>query len=391
MSNKKVKLLAIILGLSAFTIYLLTSPGKTPYDYFTRLATSFLSGKYFLTEKPTWLTELVPSDDGSKYFVVYPPMPTIISMPFQLLFKDRFQQQYLAHALGAGIVILISLISWKIKKDLKLVLWSGLLAGLGNIIWYLSSSGSSWYLGQVSAAFFMSVAISGALKKRGAFLIGIFVGAAFLSRLHTILCFPLIFYLLFDKKFWLKRLFYLTAGIAPFVLFNFYYNFVRFGTIFDQAYFILPRILNETMSPWFIHGVLNISYIPNNLKTLFWSFPRILKGFPFIQPSWNGLAIWITTPAFIYALRSNIKEKLTQISWTSILLILLVVVSHGGNGFSQFGYRFAVDFYPILLLLTIKGVARTGIKWHHWLLLSISILVNSWGVLWINKFGWVSF
>lgn len=371
-------------------VYLLTSPGKTPYDYFTRLADSFLAGKYYLTEKPAWLTELIPSE-GNKYFVVYPPMPAILSIPFRFFLKDGFQQQYLAHALGAGIVVLISLISWRVKKDWKLMLWSGLLAGIGNIIWYLSSSGSSWYLGQVSAAFFMSMTIFEALNKKRTFLIGIFVGAAFLSRLHTIFCLPLIIYLVFDRKLWVKKLFYLGAGIAPFVIFNFYYNFIRFGTVFDQAYFILPKILNETNSPWFIHGVLNIAYIPNNLKTMFWAFPKLLDKMPFIQPSWNGLAIWITTPAFIYSLKSSVKEKLTQVSWLSIFLILLVVISHGGNGFSQFGYRFAVDFYPILFLLTIKGIVRTGLKWHHWVLLVVSILVNTWGVLWINKFGWVSF
>ena len=389
MFDKKVKLLALTLGLFAFVIYFLTSAGKTPYDYFTRLASSFLEGKYYLTEKPSWLTELIPSD--GKYFVVYPPMPAILSIPFQFLLKGGFQQQYLAHFLGAGIVVLVCLISWKVKKDRKLVLWSGLLAGVGNIIWYLSSNGSSWYLGQISAAFFMSAAIFEALNKKRAFLAGIFVGAAFLSRLHTILCLPLIIYLIFDKKSWIKKLFYLGMGIAPFVLFNFYYNFVRFGTIFDQAYFILPRILNETRSPWFIYGVLNTAYIPNNLITMFWSFPIFLNRIPFIQPNWNGLSIWITTPAFIYTLKSDIKERLTQVSWLSIILILLVVVSHGGNGFSQFGYRFAVDFYPILLLLKIKGVASRGLRWHHWVLLTLSVTVNLWGVLWINKFGWVSF
>lgn len=318
-------------------------------------------------------------------------MPAILAMPFRFLFKEKFEQQYLTQVLGAGIVVLTILISWKIKKNKKLAIWSGLLAGLGTIIWFLSSVGSSWYLGQISAAFFMSVAIFEALNKKRAFLVGTFIGAAFLSRLHAIFCLPLIIYLIFDKKIWIKKLFYLGIGIAPFALFNFYYNFVRFGTIFDQAYFILPKILNETNSPWFIHGVLNIAYIPNNLKTMFWSFPKFLNIMPFIQPSWNGLAIWITTPAFIYALTSNIKEKLTQASWLSVFLILLVIISHGGNGFAQFGYRFAVDFYPILFLLTIKGVAKTDLRWHHWMLLAISIIINAWGVLWINKFGWVSF
>jgi uncharacterized membrane protein len=124
---------------------------------------------------------------------------------------------------------------------------------------------------------------------------------------------------------------------------------------------------------------------------MFLKLPIILKDFPFIKPSWAGMAIWITTPAFIYALGARLKDKINILSWISILSVGLVNFSYGSTGFSQFGYRYAVDFYPFLILLTIRGVSKTGLKWHHWLLLFVSIMVNLWGVLWINKFGWVSF
>jgi hypothetical protein len=116
-----------------------------------------------------------------------------------------------------------------------------------------------------------------------------------------------------------------------------------------------------------------------------------LNRFPYLEPSWAGLAIWITTPAFIYTLFTNLKKWGVVLAWISISLIALVDFSHGSTGFAQFGYRFAVDFYPILTFLVVKSVSKTGLKWHHWLLLSVSILVNLWGVVWINKFGWVNF
>ncbi len=317
-------------------------------------------------------------------------MPAILALPFVSIFGQKFQQQYLAHLLGAGIVVLTILLSWQIKKNLKLAVWSGLLIGFGSIVWFLSSVGSSWYLGQITAAFFLTAALVEALGKKRQFLVGVFLGVAYLSRIHTILSLPLFLYLLKGRN-WFKNYFKLGLGILPFVFFNFYYNFVRFGSIFDKGYFLLPAILNETNAPWFVKGVVNVSYIPNNLKLAFWSFPKILNYFPYIQPSWAGLAIWITTPAFVYALFAPIKETVVKFSWFAIIPIFLVVLSHGGTGSVQFGYRFAVDFYPILTFLTIKSVARTGLKWHHWVLLLTGILVNLWGVIWINKFGWVSF
>ena len=174
----------------------------------------------------------------------------------------------------------------------------------------------------------------------------------------------------------------------PFISFNFYYNFLRFGSIFDKGYYLIPGVLEES---WFKKGLFNLSYIPNNLKVIFASFPRFSENSPYITPSWAGLSIWITTPAFIYAFAANMKERMVRFSWVSILLISLIILSHGTTGFAQFGYRFAVDFYPILIFLTIKGVSGGKLKWHHWLLLVVGIVVNLWGVIFINKFGWVGF
>ncbi len=375
-----------LLGLAVLIIYSATSGGATPYNYFIRLATSFLQGKYYLTENPPWLSELVP-DIGGKFYVIQPPMPAILALPFVFIFGKNFQQQILAHIVGAGLVILTMLLSFRIKRDAKLAIWSGLLVGLGSIIWYEAATGSVWYLGQITSAFFLTAALVEAFGKKRPILIGIFLGATFLSRLHVILALPFFLYILYkNKASFLKNFFFLGLGMAPFFIFNFWYNFVRFGSIFDKGYFLVPGIYSE---PWFSKGMLNIAYIPEHLKVIFLMLPKFISKMPFIEPSWGGLAIWITTPAFIYSLRANIKENITKLSWLSIFLIFLLVSLRGGTGWTQFGYRYAIDFYPFLTLLTIKGVAKTGLKWHHWLLLSISILVNFWGVIFINKFGFV--
>ena len=380
---KKCFLFAFVL---VFITYLFTSGGKTPYDYSTRLSDSFLQGKYYLTENPPWLNELIPSGD-EKYFVAYPPMPSVLLMPFRSLFGENFEQQFLAHLLGSGIAILSMAISWTIKKDKKLMIWTGALTAFGNIIWFLSTSGSSWYLGQVSAAFFLSAAIYESLNKKRPVITGVLLGAACLSRIEIILSFPFFLYIYKSKK-QLTNYFKIIMGGLPFLLFNFFYNYKRFGVIWDKGYMLIPGVLEEA---WYQNGLVNFTNIPHHLKILLLALPKFSKEFPFITPSWAGLAIWITTPAFVYSLFANLKEKVIKASWIAILAIALLLFSHGTTGFAQFGYRFAVDFYPFLIFLTIKGVAKTGLKWHHWLLLILSIMVNTWGTLWINKFGWVGY
>lgn len=317
-------------------------------------------------------------------------MPAIISIIPRYFFGDFFEQQYLAHILGSGFSFAMAFICLKMTKSLTKSIWIFLLTGLGSIVWFLSSVGSSWYLGQISSVFFISLALYEGLNKKRALLVGIMIGAAFLSRVETILCTVLFLYL-FSGKGWFWSYFKMGVGILPFIAFNFIYNYIRFGTIFDQAYFLLPAILGETDRPWFVHGVANPVYIMDNLRTMFWSFPKIINEFPYIIPSWAGLSIWITTPAFVYAFLANLKDRVVRYSWVVIILISLVIFSHGGTGWAQFGYRFAVNFYPFLILLVINGIEKRKLSWHHWLLLSISIIVNLWGVIWINKFGWVTF
>ncbi len=312
-------------------------------------------------------------------------MPAIVAIPFVLIFGVSFPQQIIAHTLAAGSVVLSYRIAQKFSKEhSKTPLWTAILTAVGTIMWFEASVGSSWYLGQLTAVFFLFLAIYLSTSKK-AFLVGLCLGAAYLSRVHTIFSIPVFLYLLSGKK---QR--YVSFGVGLLIMgfIGFAYNFMRFGVIWDKGYLLIPGVFDE---PWFSNGIENVIYIPRNLQTAFWSFPKILNEKPFIEPSWNGLSIWITTPAFIFAFFAPIKRKLVQYLWAAILPIFLFVLAHGSNGFAQFGYRFAIDFYPFLILLTALGVEKMGLKKIHWILLLLGVIVNLWGVVWINIFGWVIF
>ncbi len=340
-----------------------------------------------LTENPVWMSELIEIGLG-KYTFVNPPLPAIIATPFVWIFKEGFQQQFLAHILGALSVLVVAKITQKISNNIGLIIWSSLLFGLGTIIWFLSSNGSVWYLGQITGVFFMLLSLNEYLGKRRIFWISLFLSLAFFSRLQLILSLPFFVFLIFKNNLSFKKVFLFIIPITLFVGMYFTYNYLRFGNVLQNGYTLIPGILEE---PWFNKGQFSFYYVPNHLNLLFLKLPIFSNTFPFIKPSWAGLAIWITTPAFIYAFRTSLKDKVNIFSWISIFFIGLLNACYGSTGFSQFGYRYAVDFYPFLILLTVKGVSGNKLKWHHWLLLSISILVNFWGVIWINKFGWVNY
>lgn len=358
-----------------------------PYDYFTRLGQAFINGKYYLEENPPWLNEMVPAGQN-RFYVVYPPMPAILSIPFLLIFGNGFKQEYLAHALGATISVLTSALAYKLKKDKALALWTGLAAGLGSIIWFLSSTGWVWFTGQLTGAFFLTLALYESYTKKRPLITGFALGAAYLSRAHLILALPFFLYLLRHKLKKTEKLITFLIPLTILIGFDFFYNLIRFGSILNKGYFLIPGILNE---PWYSKGILHVSYIPNHIKIMLFALPNLLKDPPFITPSWSGLAIWITSPFFLFITKSQIKKTNIKLTLLGALAIALVIFIHGGTGFAQFGYRYALDFYPFLFLLTINALSQNKFNKTKWIFLIVAVIVNLWGVLWINKFGWISY
>ena len=379
------QIVLFFLTIILIAVYSATSGGATPYNYFTRLAAAFLHGKYYLDTNPSWLNELVPIGQ-SKFAVVYPPAPAVAAIPFILLFGTNFPQQIISQLMGALAAFAWGLIAFRQSGKKLISFWIFLLAGLANIVWFMSSNGSVWYAGQVSAFLFLTLTIYESIGKKRISLLILYFSFAILSRLQVVLAFPLILYLNWDKFKDLRKLFSFALGLSFFGILYGIYNFLRFGSFLQTGYSLIPGVLKE---PWFSKGLFNLTYIPNHLRVIFTSLPIFLKKFPFVKPSWGGLSIWATSPVFIYSLFANLKKREVQLTWLSVILIALVVMSHGSTGFAQFGYRFAVDFYPLILFLIVDVVSKKGLNWLNWLLLSISILVNLWGTVFINKLSFV--
>ncbi len=391
--------LCLVLFVVAFLVYWATGEGHaTYYNYYVRLADAFLHGRLYLLDNPSWLNELIPFANG--YYVVYPPLPAVIMTPLVALFGVDLNQTLVSLFFGSFTVVVAYFVARSVhKSELKeeklsssSCLWAAVLFGFSTIFWWLTSVGSVWLIAQVMATFFMLLAIYEAFSKKRPLLMGLFVGASFWCRLPTILGIFFFAGLIISRQAssdWklklrssLPSLVKLAVGAGVFVLLNFVYNYARFGTFFDQGYWLIPGILDE---PWFSKGLFNLAYIGDNLVPFLTGLPRIsLDPFSVIFPM-TGLAIWFTTPAFIFALKSKLRDSVTFWSWVSIVSIALVIFTKGLSGWG-FGYRYAVDFYPFLFLLTLKGIGNQ-LKWYHKGLIIIGIIVNFVGTVGVNRFS----
>jgi hypothetical protein len=396
-------LAALVLFLLTFVVYYFSGQGgATRFDYFVPLAYGFLHGRLSIAHPSPLLDELVPGRHGGLY-VIYPPMPAILLLPQVAIWGLKANQTLTSVFLGSLNTSLVFLLMRRLTESRRLQLWIAILFGFGTIHWYIASLGPAWYLAHVVSFLFLTLAIYATLSNRGLFLIGLLLGASYWARLPTILSLPFFMIMLSTRllrnesstgsvirKLRFKSVGAFAGGVGVFVTANLLYNYLRFDTPRDVAYSIQARREPDV----YPNGLFDLSYIPKHLWVFFVKAPVFKDQPPYVVPSMAGLSILITTPAFLYCIRAG-TNRLALACWSAIIPIALLDFIHGGTGWVQFGYRFGMDFYPFLLVLTALGMGsgfgKEGevTRWQRVLIL-ISILVNLWGVLWINKFGWTA-
>src|SRR3989304_4055883 len=190
---------AVLIFILVLIIYVITSPGQSPWNYFVLLADAFNHGRLYLTQNPSWLNELVPID--GKYYVVYPPMPAILLMPYVYLFAEKASQTMFSILLGSLNVVLVYLLCKRLNFSIKTSLLVTFSFAFGTNHWYLSSVGSAWFIAHITALFFLLLALLETFGKQRLLLIGLLLGGSFWARTPVIFT-AFFFYIYFWSRFW---------------------------------------------------------------------------------------------------------------------------------------------------------------------------------------------
>ena len=175
---------AVAVAAAAAAVYLFSAPrAPTSLDYFVRLADAFLHGHVYLTDHPSWLSELIPRD--GVYYVPYPPMPAILLMPLVAIFGTSFPQQ-VASCLFAGLGVgLAWVMLGRLGLDSRVRALLTAVFAFGTTLWYTAETGTAWYISHSVAIMFATAAIVLALDRRWPWLCGVLLGCATLARLPS--------------------------------------------------------------------------------------------------------------------------------------------------------------------------------------------------------------
>jgi hypothetical protein len=77
----------------------------------------------------------------------------------------------------------------------------------------------------------------------------------------------------------------------------------------------------------------------------------LVGKFPFIMYNPWGMSILFTSPMLLWVLKAPFKNKQVFYASITICLSLLFILGYWGTGYSQYGYRYSLDFHPFLFLI----------------------------------------
>lgn len=366
----------------------------TDYDYYGRLASAFLEGRWWLDEAPSWLNELLSCGDG-RFCVAYPPLPAILALPI-VPFASTATAQVIASRIAGGASAGILYSGLRAYGAPRVYAIAGaLLSAFGTTLFFSSVDGRAWFAAHAAAMLFLSAAFAVAAKGGAPLAVGALLGASALARLPVAACFPALALLDARRRAvpYRSALLAVIAGGLPFAIVYVGYDWLRWGTPLDAGY---ARLAEGDV--FFNHGLFSPLYLPRQLYAIFIEPPDLIAGTPFfLRPRFVGMSLFLTTPAFLWAfagLRAIRRDAAVAATAAAALLALLPDLLHGTVGFQQFGYRFSIDAQPFLVALSVGGDGLFGGVWRRrpTLLFAfaivLSIAINLYAVIAITRFDY---
>src|SRR5262249_42721752 len=159
-----------------------------------------------------------------------------------------------------------------------------LLLGFSTQIWWVTTRGGVWHTGHLVATVLTLFLLAELFGKHRALLMGLLIGAGFLTRAPLAFAAPAIALWLIPSQTpilgtgtsigarlasWPWRAWVMLAiGMLPALAFFFWYNLDRFGTPFESGYALatLPPFLQQLRD----QGLFSVAHVPMNLEYLFW-------------------------------------------------------------------------------------------------------------------------
>jgi len=399
-------------GKVPFVDAILDGPSQSPHNHPVRLADAFLHGRLDvangkdLTGFLDFACQPYPCADGSKYYPLEPPGTAFVILPGVALFGLSINQTLVSVVIGAITAGVVYHVSRRLTDNVWHQLWLTAMFVFGTVYWWNAVYVGVWYFNHAVAALFLFAAVYETLAGKRPFTAGIFLGAAYITRLPTVWTFPFFVIMFTDwaklreaflalkegigSRWWAelrasagrvlriaRPILKFGAGLAIFVVGFAVLNYVRFDTVSPQATYDHWHAKASLSAPGGMleHGLVSVKHInrhapiffekplymfPNSDDLRFWEADR-----PYIWPSWNGAAFWATSPAFLLVFLAAINKRWVRLA-VGLTLALTIgvffIIPNLGRGpesqpwfdWAQWGLPRLARLLPFFLLTALS-------------------------------------
>lgn len=388
----------LVVAVGAFLVYWQSNwafdAGRGDFFY---LADAFVHGRVWIE------SALGPYDviyrDGRVY-VPFAPFPAILLAPLVAVIGPATADQW-ESGINAALAATVVLLAWwtagrigveRIRDRAGLVL----LIGFSTQVWWVTTRGGVWHTGHLIAMILTLLLIAELFGKARPVLLGLLVGAAFLTRAPVAFAAPAIalWFLVASPSVergrsigerltlapW-REWVLLAVGLVPPLAFFFWYNLARFGSPLESGYALatLPEWLENQRQL----GLFALAHVRMNVDYLFLKLPALTAEFPYFRPDGLGMSVLFTSPALLLAARAPWRDARSWSLLFAAALVLVPTLLYYGGGWLQYGYRYFLDSIPFIWALVAMGIVHRGeTPWWGWTLILFGCLIGLGGVYW---------
>lgn len=390
----------------------------TPFNHYALLADAWLHGRQDLAGgAPGYAMGNDFALFQGKTFISFPPFPALLMLPFVKLAgsPEGFQDgQFVVWLAGVGPAVLF-LVLEKLRRDRRSprserenIVFS-LLFAFGTVYFFTAVEGTVWFAAHVVGVGVAALFLLVTLDAERPLLAGIVLACAWTTRPTMLLMAPLFAFEALracckdpvadegsmvawvrealarvDRGALARKLALFTLPLLVSFAIASWMNKSRFGnpSPFAFGHEHLSVVWNARMQRW---GLFGYHYLAKNLGValtiLPWTPPRgALADAPF-KINEHGLALWFTSPFYLWLLWPKRRTPLGDAIALSALAALAMNLLYQNSGWRQFGYRFSNDYALLLFALLALGGRSFG-----WFFRGAA----AWALAW-NLFGAVTF
>ena len=340
-----------------------------------------------------------PDAERYRWYVSFPPLPAVLLLPVVAIFGlGTLDALFWALVAGLAPTLLFIVLrflresgrSGRSQRDDLLVTT---LFSVGSVYYFVAAQGTVWFAAHVVAAACVCLYLLCSFGARRPGVAGLALGLAFLSRPVTLLLAG--FFVLQaitsardeprsshgSAPHLPRTLAMFALPLAAAVAFAMWHNTARFGDPFEFGHSFLQVRWRSRIETW---GLFSVHYLPRNLAVFFLSLPWLIPSSPFVRITRHGLALWFTSPNLLWSLGPKKLDATIVALWAAVLPTALCTLLYQNTGWVQFGYRFSLDYLPLLFVLVALSGRRFGAAFLSCAV--FAIVVNTFGAVTFDRY-----